>query len=253
VTDELTPEQETAVRRLLAEARHDGPVPADVAARLDAVLGDLSAEPASSPVTDLAGARRRRQNAGRLLLAAAAVVVAGVGVGQLVGSTTGADSDMSSAGGEAAPRDDSGGDTADEGAAPGAVESEQDGPGEEGAQPPTATSSGATDRGLLDQLNAPINLSSDSFALDVERNLRDATAARRSAAFSDLDGVLVYARDRGFVCRDANYGEGAKLPAYYDAEEAVLVLRRPSAGIQRVDLLACGTAAVVATTDLPAR
>ena len=41
---ELTPEQESEVRRLLAEARHDEPVPADVAARLDDVLADLTRE-----------------------------------------------------------------------------------------------------------------------------------------------------------------------------------------------------------------
>ena len=47
---------------------------------------------------------------------------------------------------------------------------------------------------------------------------------------------------RHFVCAAGPYGEGATLPAYYDAEEAVLVLRRPRANIQRVDLLTCGTA-----------
>ena len=40
---ELTPEQESEVRRLLAEARHDEPVPADVAARLETTLADLVA------------------------------------------------------------------------------------------------------------------------------------------------------------------------------------------------------------------
>ena len=50
----------------------------------------------------------------------------------------------------------------------------------------------------------------------------------------------------------AVYGEGATLPAYYDAEEAVLVLRRPQAGIQRVDLLTCGTAEELDSVDLPA-
>ena len=51
---------------------------------------------------------------------------------------------------------------------------------------------------------------------------------------------------------DGPYGEGATLPAYYDAEEAVLVLRRPQAGIQRVDLLTCGTAEELDSVDLPA-
>ena len=63
---ELTPEQESAVRRLLAEARHDEPIPADVAARLDRVLAGLTRDepgaPGVAPVIDLA-ARRRRRNA----------------------------------------------------------------------------------------------------------------------------------------------------------------------------------------------
>ena len=83
----LPPEQE-AVRRLLADARHDGPIPPGVVARLDAALASLAAErgesspaeDAPAPVVDL-GARRRRA-AGIGLLAAAAVVVAGVAIGQ---------------------------------------------------------------------------------------------------------------------------------------------------------------------------
>ena len=63
---ELTPEQESAVRRLLAEARHDAPIPTDVADRLDTVLAGLTRDepgsPGVAPVIDLA-ARRRRRNA----------------------------------------------------------------------------------------------------------------------------------------------------------------------------------------------
>ena len=58
--------------------------------------------------------------------------------------------------------------------------------------------------------------------------------------------------NKDFVCAAGEYGEGATLPAYYDAEEAVLVLRRPRAGIQRVDLLTCGTAVPLNSVDLPA-
>ena len=114
-----------------------------------------------------------------------------------------------------------------------------------------APSSLAYDQALLDQLNAPLRLTSDDFAMDVQRSLRAQLTQRREAALSDLDGLATYSQD--FVCPDADYGEGAKLPAYYDAEEAVLVLRRPRAGIQHVDLLACGTAAQLNSVDLPAR
>ena len=46
---ELTPEQESEVRRLLAEARHDEPIPAEVADRLDRVLADLARDEPGSP------------------------------------------------------------------------------------------------------------------------------------------------------------------------------------------------------------
>lgn len=87
------PEQD-AVRRLLAEARHDEPMPDDVRARLDHVLAGLTAERhevrSTEPVVDLAARRRRRRRTS--LLAAAAIVVAGVGIGQMVDTTGGSDS-----------------------------------------------------------------------------------------------------------------------------------------------------------------
>ena len=43
-----SPEQEDRMRRLLADARHDEPVPDDVVARLDRVLADLRAEAAGT-------------------------------------------------------------------------------------------------------------------------------------------------------------------------------------------------------------
>jgi hypothetical protein len=119
--DELTPAQEQRVRRLLAEARHDEPVPDDVAARLDDVLARLAAERAGSdhgataPVDLAAHARRRRRLGAGLLVAAAAVVAGGVAVPSLLGgsadmaseSTDSADEDSagqdSAAGGEAEP------------------------------------------------------------------------------------------------------------------------------------------------------
>ncbi|MCW2814384.1 MAG: hypothetical protein JWN84_1839, partial [Nocardioides sp.] len=74
---EASPAQQEAVRRLLAAARHDEPVPPEVAARLDAVLDQLATEgeraidpppPAEreAVVHDLAVARRRRRATGLL-------------------------------------------------------------------------------------------------------------------------------------------------------------------------------------------
>ena len=93
MTDEAgtTRPDDDAVRRLLADARHTEPMPADVAARMDDVLADLrqgssvtaevpDAEPSPAPphpvVVSLA-AQRRRRVAG-MLVAAAAVVVGAV-------------------------------------------------------------------------------------------------------------------------------------------------------------------------------
>ena len=264
MTDELTSEQEAAVRRLLAAARHDAPLPADVAARLDEVLDGLAADAGvddlegsesvgSGSVTELAGVRQRRRNAGRLLLAAAAVVIGGVAVGQTLGGTgLDAGSESDSAGDNAlaeAPRDSP--DRAEEEAAGGAAESGDDG----GGGAPEATSgSVAADQGyLLQKVEAPLALTSDNFAADVQRELLRTSDERRQAAKADYDGVAAYAQtDPDFVCAAGPYGQGATLPAYYDAEEAVLVLRRPRANFQRVDLLTCGTAITLNSVELPA-
>ena len=86
---DLSPEEE-AVRRLLADARHDEPVPPAVATRLDDTLAALVAERSGAGYGDalpepapLASARRRRRRAS-FVLAAAAVVVAGVGISSML-------------------------------------------------------------------------------------------------------------------------------------------------------------------------
>jgi len=255
VTDELTPEQEAAVRRLLSESRHDEPVPADVAARLDEVLEGLVADEGvddleifesagPAPVSDLAGVRRRRRNAGRLLLAAAAIVIGGVAVGQTLGDTSfeGDDSAGSAdSATEGAPREGAGdsGDAEEEAAS-----------GDSAAAPSAGADAPSAPQPLLDEVQVPVQLTSANFAADVQRELRRTAAARRAAANADFDGLSYSAAT--FECADGAYGEGATLPAYYDAEEAVLVLRRPRAGIQRVDLLTCGTAEQLNSVDLPA-
>ncbi len=245
MTDELTPEQEADVRRLLAEARHDRPIPADVVARLDAVLGDLSADdleaPDSATVTELAGQRHRRRNAGRLLLAAAAVVIGGVAIGQTLGDTSfeGDDAATAESGALAeAPRD--GTTVRDEAGGDDAVDSSE------------VPEAGPAEASLLDALEVPVVLTSADFAGDVQRALATTSALRSEAANADVDGLAFAAASSGFVCADGPYGEGARIAAYYDEEETVLVLRRPRSGMQRVDLLTCGTAVELNSVSLPA-
>lgn len=99
--DALTPAQSEAVRRLLAGARDDQGIPDDVAARLEAVLAELSAERADAPAeADVIPLRRRWP---KVLVAAAAVTIFGFGAVQVIGSGAG-DND---AGGDAAVKGES--------------------------------------------------------------------------------------------------------------------------------------------------
>lgn len=99
----LTPQQEQAVRRALADASPTGPPPPEVVARLDATLAELTAarrpdEVATRETTaDVVPlGNRRRRWVGTALVAAAAVVAVGVGIGPLVDDWRGAggDADM---------------------------------------------------------------------------------------------------------------------------------------------------------------
>lgn len=92
---DLTPEQSETVRRLLAEARHDEPLPAEVATRLDDVLAELIAdravveEPAPAVVVPF---RRRRWP--QVLVAAAAVTVIGYASTQVLGGGMSGEDDL---------------------------------------------------------------------------------------------------------------------------------------------------------------
>ncbi|GAA5105250.1 hypothetical protein GCM10023339_00930 [Alloalcanivorax gelatiniphagus] len=237
-TPDLTPEQE-AVRRLLADARHEGPPPADVVARLDDTLASLVAERRSSslgdgaaapaPVVDL-GARRRRR-AGIGVLAAAAVVVAGVAVGQLV------------------PR---GGD--DLGSADSAASSQSDSPLEESDAPDDGGGEAGADSSELapEALKSPAatpfaglpTLSSGDAALDRELLELRPGATARSRDLGSVDALA--------SCALPRLGPGRRLLARVDDERGVVVYRRPDATAQVADLYVCGTPEPVRTLVLPA-
>jgi hypothetical protein len=225
--DDLSPAEEAAVRARLAEARHTGPVPADVAARLDAVLADLAAgrgeedAPPPAPVVPLpTRASRRRRAVVSGLVAAAAVVTLGVALPQLVrsGGTGGSDSastaDSAGAGSEA-------GRGADGGSA--------------ATSPGGSSDAGAADGKLSESFAAPVALRSGEPLRPVVRPL-----VRQGI-------VSTYDPDPGCVL---DTGAGDRVDATWDGLPAVVVLRPAEAGRRVVEVYTCGTGEVVASTSL---
>jgi len=245
----LPPEQE-AVRRLLADARHDGPPPPDVVARLDDTLASLTAERVSertatpatehddrSPgrVVDL-GSRRRRV-AGIGLLAAASVVVAGVAIGQALprGGNDAADSSAGSASDSSvAESPEDGGGSSDDAGGSGPdnlADSEPREPKESFLQPGLAdrpTLFSDDDEDIVGQL------------LALRPDVSDGRQRLKSlAALRGCDGV-----DPG--------PSAAVVLAQVDGETGLVVFRRPVGEAQGVELYVCGEAVPVRTITLPA-
>ncbi|NYE36359.1 hypothetical protein F4692_001463 [Nocardioides cavernae] len=215
---DLTPEQE-AVRRLLADARHDGPPPPEVVSRLNETLAALVAERAesgdagSAPVVDL-GARRRRLT-GMGVLAAAAVVVAGVALGQALprGANDSADSGGASQA-ESAPSPEA---SDDAGA---------------GIEDPSAMSSELTPEAKRGLTDAPELAPADDDTLDAQL-LRLRAAARPRSQDSAEASILG-------DCLMPGLGPGRRAYATLDDVPVVVVYGRPSGDEQRVAVYACG-------------
>jgi hypothetical protein len=243
----LPPEQER-VRRLLADARHDGPTPPEVVARLDDTLASLVSERGgapleaapledgrsrpdrdSAPVVDL-GARRRRM-AGIGLLAAAAVVVAGFGIGQVLPDMQGSD-DASSSGGMAAEPSTSARDFGDQSDDAGADS------GSGSAEAPESMKSQAPQPGLPAVSLADPDLSSR--LLDLRRD-----AAARAQGQPLTPDVLGTCLMRGI-------GPGRRLLVDVDGEPGAVVYRPPSGDAQDVAIFVCGSGEPVRTLTLPA-
>jgi hypothetical protein len=230
------PPEEEAVRRLLADARHDGPTPPEVVARLDATLASLAAEretaattstTTTAPVIDL-GARRRRM-AGIGLLAASAVVVAGVALGPGLPSMQGG-SDAGSTAGDAATSqrelsEDSGG-----GADSGGAESEETGPQNLKSAPT------APDAAYPTLSSDDVDLDDELLSLRAGSQAPDASMATEPQADCDLSGT----------------GRGRRVLAQVDGAVGAVVFRRPDGASQQVDLYVCGDPTAVRTLTLPA-
>ncbi|MFC7358849.1 hypothetical protein [Nocardioides astragali] len=242
----LTPEQD-AVRRLLADARHDGSTPPEVVARLDEALASLVSErvservsepvsereraprATSAPVVDL-GTRRRR-TVGIGLLAAAAVVVAGVAIGQGLPRMEGSDggsADSASAGDSSlAESDDSGG----------AGSQYDNGGAEEGPQSLKSTTTAPQAAGLPTLSSTDADLDDD--LLDLRSSAAD--GSERSEVAGALSG-----------CHLRGIGRGRQVVAQVDGQVGIVVFRRPDGAAQPVDLYVCGSPEPVRTLTLPA-
>lgn len=237
----LPPDQE-AVRRLLADARHDGPPPPDVVARLDDTLAALRAERAAadtSPgrVVDI-GSRRRRV-AGIGLLAAASVVVAGVALGQALprgggdaaDSSAGSASDSSLA--EAPTSEDDGGDSA--------------GSAGEGSGNLADNEARQSDESFLSPGLAP----GPTLFSDDDDDLVDQLVVLRPDATTGRQRLTSLAALQG--CDGVDAGRwAAVVRAQVDGELGLVVYRRPLGEDQGVELYVCGTPDPVRTLTLPA-
>ncbi|MCW2816408.1 MAG: hypothetical protein JWN84_3863, partial [Nocardioides sp.] len=160
------------------------------------------------------------------LAAAAAVVVLGVGIGQLDLSPSGDDSEASGSSAE----------SADQGAGGDSSGSLREEPAEEAA--PNAFSPPS---------DAPV-ITPDGFKETVDQ-LRDQAMVRANGA-STLDADLL-TTDSMFVCEPTAFGPGRLLAVRYDGSPAVLAYRPPTGTTQSVELLQCGTGAVLRSVVLP--
>ncbi|WP_248579642.1 hypothetical protein [Nocardioides sp. InS609-2] len=224
---ELSPAETERVRRLLAEARHTDPVPADVAARLDRTLATLAEERRelhSSTVVTLASRRRRRVT--QLLVAAVAVVAVGIGVAQVV---SGMDTDLGMS-------------TADDSADSGAGEAAEAPDQESQPLSPSAESRGDTggesapDRnGAKSALSALPRVDDATFDADAaDARARQGNTDATTAPDDDSPGTLF----DGTCDRDA-WGDGERVLVRYQGDRAALVFRPAPDGSQVVDLFAC--------------
>ncbi|MCW2851924.1 MAG: hypothetical protein JWM84_1588 [Nocardioides sp.] len=221
---ELTSAEEERVRRLLAEARVDAPIPEDVAARLDRVLAQLGEGEPGPDAHMVALASRRRRKVTALLVAAAAVVVVGVGIGQVVPRAEQSDSSASSDAGEA------GGGNADD---------------LEGTAPDAAVKRDAAPFDLVDGVP---RVRATRFADDVARVAELRTTKDADGRPSALQGEAESTAP--VVCDPAAWGRGRLQVVRYDGQAAVLAFRPPMGDAQVVDLLQCGTGELLRSVTL---
>lgn len=252
----LTPEQEADVRRLLAEARHDDPLPPDVATRLDRVLAQLAAgDPDLDPAQVVELASRRRHRAASLLVAAAAIVAVGVGIGQVL-PTGGSDSDSAADSADAAAKDFAGTESsADELLLARRAPRAHSGPAEVRSGHFTTDVvragqfSGVRLRSVsLDSAYAAEAPVPDAAGAEMDGNTTDSADGVNADGNSVLGGLSAKS---AYECAPGPYGAGRLVAVLYDGEPAVLAFRRPMGDSRIVDLMQCDTGNILRSVTLP--
>jgi hypothetical protein len=233
------------LRALLADARVTEPVPADVAARLDATLAALQEERrAEAVVVPL----RRRRTAARVLVAAAAVVVVtagGVGIAQVAQQRSDGSSDSTAAD---AVRGDA------------SAESGSDAASDPEAQPGPA-SAPATAKSPLSALKGARLPAFTTARFAAEVAGFDATT-RQFSSDNGLDasspGPTPTAADAPTTtegrsttsCVGPTLAGTTSVPILLDGEPAVLVLHEVTDGTQEVDAWSCDGRTELTTTTV---
>lgn len=242
--DPASPEDDARIRALLASARETGPVPADVAARLDDTLAGLAAERGvlaePSPATGSEASvhplvRTRRHRVVAWVGAAAAVAVFGLGVGALLDQQSGSDS-------------------ADDSAASGG--SVDRGNADLAKREATGTDAPEDSVGASEEF-APWEkvVTNDRVYRVRSRHLTHDLARIQAVQLPEPGtgryGKTLIHRPQGFPCADARWGRGVLVAARYDGDPTYVAFRQPMGDSQVVDVLQCGTAEVLRTTTLP--
>ncbi|MDO9458200.1 hypothetical protein, partial [Nocardioides sp.] len=187
--------------------------------------------PHQAVVVDLAARRRRRVTG--LLGAAAAVVVLGIGVSQVVDLGESASDDSDSAGASSSQADQP------EGAAEGRPNAPSLAPGD------------GPDEGTTDDESLPAAVPQVG-----RKGFKDSvTRLRGSESVASSEGVPLngdqLTSESMFVCPTNDWGAGQLVAVSYLGGPAVLAYRPPTGDTQSVELLQCGSGAVLRSVVIP--